>query len=173
MSSIHRDKTPPLIVLRFRDINVNRNETVKEHRRVITDQGSCWWGWLAREWEKNPEKELNDLKKLLAESLPFKILLYDTGQGLLFSAECEEMFAFRGDAKSPDLALTPSYYRDRRAPAWFRLSSISEVESEEIENLRCIMLPSATEDCFTDLRGKTVTSLLDLRRQEVTLWILQ
>ena len=173
MSRTHERTERSLIVLRFRDINVNRNETVREHRRVINDHGSCWWGWLAREWEKNPTEELNTLKETLMECLPFRILLYDTGQGLLFSADCEEMCAFPGDVKSPDLALTPNYYRDRRAPAWFLLSSISEVDSEEVADRRCIMLPSATKDCFTDLLGKTVNSLLDLRRQEVTLWVLQ
>lgn len=163
----------PLVVLRFRDINVNTNETIKEHRRAINDHGSCWWGWLARDWEKNPADALNELWEDLMKCIPFEVLLYDTGQGLLFSADCEEMVASYGEAKSPDLALTPNYYRERRAPAWFRLSSISKVENERVTGRRCIMLPSAVEDCFTDLLDKEVKSLLDLRRQEVTLWILQ
>ncbi len=159
-----------LIVLRFRDIGLRLNETIREHRRSIGQHGSCWWGWLYRGYERNPHGDLDSLTSQLSK--PFMMALYDTGQGLIYSAQCEEVVTADTSIRSPDLDLTPGYYRGRKAPAWFRLIDIALGDSAMVVGRTCKALPSASPECFTDLTGKRVESLPDLRRQEVTMWVL-
>src|SRR2546425_7060856 len=48
-------------ILRFRDVDVDRKETIRRHRLIINDLGYCWWGWLFRDHERNPHAELNKI----------------------------------------------------------------------------------------------------------------
>lgn len=159
-----------LIVLRFRDIGLRLDETIREHRRSIGQHGSCWWGWLYRDYERNPHVELRSLVSGLAR--PFTVALYDTGQGLMYSAQCEEIVAVETPVRSPDIELTPGYYRGRKAPAWFRFTEIAKSDATLVIGRICELLPSASHECFIDLMGRQVESLPDLRRQEVTMWVL-
>jgi len=159
-----------LIVLRFRDIGLRLGETIREHRRSIGQHGSCWWGWLYRDYERNPHADLDSLTSNYTE--PFAIALYDTGQGLIYLAQCEQIITAETPIRSPDLELTPGYYRGRKAPAWFRLTEIAPSDDGAVIGRVCNALPSASPECFTDLIGKRVRSLPDLRRQEVTMWVL-
>ncbi len=161
------------LVLRFRDINVNKGETIQEHLRVIGDHGYCWWGWLFRQYEDNPYKELKSLHEDSSSLGSYEILLYDTGLGKLFSADCEQIFTAPQPIRSPEIDMTPNYYRDRKAPAWFRLLSIAEVDDDVVEGRTCIAMPSANDECFTDFLGSRIARKEDLRRQEVTLWVLE
>ena len=80
------EEPSPLIVLRFRDIEVDLGETIARHRQIIEDHDCCWWGWLSREYELNPHQELDGLHTRLAfggTSKPYAIVLFDTGQGKL------------------------------------------------------------------------------------------
>jgi hypothetical protein len=159
-----------LLVLRFRDIEVELGETIRQHRLLINMHGYAWWGWLFRDFEANPERELAQYKKLLG---PGKDLaLYDTGQGRVFRAFCEDVVASPRPRRSPSLDHTPLYYRTRNAPAWFKLKEIEEVAQGYVLGRRCVSLPSATDECFIDLQGQVVSTLRDLRRQEVTMWLL-
>ena len=162
------------IVLRFRDINVNTDETIQEHLRVISDHSYCWWGWLYRHYERNPHAELAQLHKEIVEevSTPYPILLYHTGQGRIYEAMCASVVSYPQPARSPEVMFTPNYYSDRKAPAWFKLTSIEEVAPTVVSGKKCVLMPSAAQDSYTDLLDKTVTRKEDLRRQEVTLWVL-
>jgi hypothetical protein len=165
-----------LIVLRFRDINVNKNETIRKHRLIINDAGYCWWGWLFREYERNPHAEIVRRHSELSggdRALPYTIGLYDTGQGRIYEAKCDQVRTWPGVGFSPEVDFTPDYYRDRRAPAWFRLLEITDSSPDLVVGRICAEMPSAVSSCYTDLQGKSVTKLEDLRRQEVTLWMLE
>lgn len=157
----------PMLVLRFRDIGVAPGGTIKKHRRVISEHEYCWWGWLYREYEKNPHVRLG---QLIAH--PMTIGLYDTGQGKVYRANCIELYAAARPISSPELDLTPGYYTGQLAPAWFKLSSIEDADEDLVVGRVCTELPSASAGCFTDLEGKRVSALPDLRRQDVTLWVL-
>lgn len=169
------DEPPLLIVLRFRDIEVDLGDTIAKHRQIIEDHDRCWWGWLSREYELNPHHELDSLHATLASgrtNIPYPIVLFDTGQSKLYLATCDDIKTSTKRMYSPAAELTPDYYRGKRAPAWFRLRSISDTSSEAIVGRICHAMPSASEDCFTDLLDKEVGAIKDLRRQEVTLWVL-
>jgi hypothetical protein len=164
-----------LPVLRFRDIEVDLGETITKHRRIIEDHDCCWWGWLSREYESNPHRELDVLHNTLiseANGESYHVVLFDTGQGKLYLASCNDIKTSRNRMYSPKVDLTPDYYRSKRAPAWFRFIQISDISADEIVGRTCHAMPSASEECFTDLLGKEVKGIKDLRRQEVTLWVL-
>src|SRR5215213_2051053 len=154
-----------LIVLRFRDINVNKNDTVRKHRLIINDNGYCWWGWLFREYERNPHSEImRQHQELIASGEPYMIALYDTGQGKIYAAKCDEVKTWAGVGFSPEVDFTPDYYRDRRAPAWFRLLEIEDSSPELVVGRICAAMPSAVPNCYTDLANNKVTKIEDLRR---------
>lgn len=163
-----------IIVLRFRDIELPLGDTIVCHKRVIAERGYCWWGWLYRGFERNPHRELRQLGVPLTQSPDsgMDVALFDTGRGLLFQARCVEIRATPTLQRSPQPAATPGYYNDRRAPAWFRFTDIHEMSTSRVIGRICVDMPSASEDCFVDLLGQVVTHLKDLRRQEVTLWVL-
>jgi len=164
-----------LIVLRFRDIEVDLGETITKHRQIIEDHDCCWWGWLSREYELNPHKELDALHTTLTFGVTngqYSIVLFDTGQGKLHLATCDDIKTSKKKMYSPEVELTPDYYRGKRAPAWFRLRNITDLSPETIVGRTCHAMPSASTECFTDLLGKEVKAVKDLRRQEVTLWVL-
>lgn len=164
------------LVLRFRDINVPDGHTIKEHLRIVHHHGSCWWGWLCREYEQNPTDALEEFKLAATERTPLTIALYDTGPtaGRLYAAKCVEIRPFRRPQRSPKVDLTPDYYRDRPTVAWFRLAEIAEADPSLVVGRTCAAMPTASPtDCFVDLVGRPIGRLPDLRRQEVTLWIVE
>lgn len=162
----------PLIVLRFRDIELPLGETITRHRTTIAQLGYCWWGWLFRDYERNPHRELMRLAPFFSSPAGSPLGLFDTGRGILFRATCESVRATAKPQRSPEPAATPAYYNDRRAPAWFRLTHIEDAAASLVVGRMCLDMPSASEECFVDLRDHPVTHIKDLRRQEVTLWVL-
>lgn len=160
------------LVLRFRDIERPLGETVRLHRKVIDEQGWTWWGWLYRSYERVPTEVFDLVSADVSVDSPIEVFLYDTGQALVYSTNCVEMRYQNYLEASPDPRLTPSYYNARSAPAWFRLTAISECDPSRIVGRVCSQMPSATEDCSTDLADGVIHKLSDLRRQEVTLWLI-
>lgn len=161
-----------LIVLRFRDIELGLGGTIASHKRTIAETGFCWWGWLFRDYERNPHQELDRLGVALARSEGFPVALFDTGRSTVYRATCTEIRTTPKAQRSPHPIATPAYYNDRRAPAWFRLTDIEEVGPSLVVGRTCRAMPSASEECFVDLQGQIVRHIKDLRRQEVTLWVL-
>lgn len=166
------DLRDELIVLRFRDIELGPGETIALHKRAIAESGFCWWGWLFRDYERNPHRELERLGAALTRSDGFSVALFDTGQSTVYRATCSEIRATSTPQRSPNPAATPAYYNDRRAPAWFRLTEIVEIGPSLVIGRTCREMPSASDECFVDLLGQVVRHIKDLRRQEVTLWVL-
>lgn len=167
-----KEASDSLIVLRFRDIGVPLGETISRHKTVIAEHGFCWWGWLFRDYERNPHADLERLGRSFRHSGGSPIALLDTGRGMVFRATCREIRATSTLQRSPDPTATPGYYNDRRAPAWFNLTDIEEVDPSFIVGRICREMPSASDECFVDLQGQVVRHIKDLRRQEVTLWVL-
>jgi hypothetical protein len=164
-------KADSLIVLRFRDIGLIAGSTITEHRRTIGQHGHCWWGWLYREYEVNPHRVVTELAE--SRHTPFPVILFDTGRTLLYEAACDRINAYPHARRSPQVSHTPGYYNDRPAPAWFRFSDIVEASPSVVVGKTCVDLPSASDECFTDLLGQQVSHVRDLRRQEVTMWVVQ
>ena len=127
---------------------------------------------MYRDYERNPHVELRRLANARGASSSFTLALFDTGRGKIFPAICQELRATSSPQRSPEPAATPDYYNDRRAPAWFQLTDIGEADASAVLGRVCVEMPSASDDCFVDLLGQSVKHLKDLRRQEVTLWVI-
>src|SRR5438046_1556744 len=115
-----------LLVLRFRDIELERGETIRLHRRIISEFGSCWWGWLYRAHERVPLSELGEVQKQARSGNHLTVALYDTDQASVYVAACTDIQADSRPIRTPALNLTPAYYRNRQAPAWFRFEEIAK-----------------------------------------------
>jgi hypothetical protein len=127
---------------------------------------------LFRDYERNPHAELARIRQTFADPGAFSVALFDTGRSMVFRATCSEIRATRTPQRSPEPVATPAYYNDRRAPAWFRITEIQDAAPSFVVGRECLEMPSASDECFVDLLGQTVTHIRDLRRQEVTLWVL-
>jgi hypothetical protein len=160
-----------LLVLRFRDIEREINGTINEHNGCISAHNSVWWGWLKRPYEKVPLTFFGELEQQLAES-SIAIALYDTGQGKIYQANCISIQYYDYLQTTPDPVSTPAYYNSKLTNAWFKFDSITETEAGFLLGRYCISMPSATDDCAIDLEGSQVVRLSELRRQEVTMWVL-
>jgi predicted MPP superfamily phosphohydrolase len=113
--------------LRFSDFEA---PTIGEHRRILQDRGSVWWGW----WRKGHEPARGEiLTEYEALAQKPDIALVDRTARTFYSASCLEIrFDSEGNRfESPDPERTPLYYRDEPCPAWFLLSEIRELSEEE------------------------------------------
>jgi hypothetical protein len=119
----------PAIALRFRDLG--SIDTIAEHRAIMRDEGSVWWGW----WKKETEKPHDDLRELFRA--PGKVLLVDRSTRRSFLATC--LKARNGADAEVDAARVPAYYRDKRddVAAWLLLSGNIESSpyDDEIDQL--------------------------------------
>lgn len=118
--------------------------TIKEHQRIIGQNGRCWWGWFKAAHD-------DDHTSAMAERLRnHEIGLWGRAEGLFYVAQCDEVVVGDGGPiESPEKDLTPSYYRHEPYPAWLRLRSIRESDEEELE------------DRFGELPGTQATVYLD------------
>ena len=117
------------IILRFRDLIT---DTIAEHSRVLIEAKEVWWGW----WRKYTEdKHLELLGKIQAhlEETSLEIGLYNRSDQFFYSAVINKcIFNENGNLiDTPDPEKTPSYYKDQKLPAWFRIVHIEKISNEE------------------------------------------
>jgi hypothetical protein len=116
--------SPPIeIVLQFAwlDPGGSGRVTIDEHRRLIAENGSCWWGWFKAEYDLDHAGPLTEMRA----NLPATVALWVRREDLFYTARCESIEVADGQpTASPDPQLTPAYYRDGRWPAWFRFTAI-------------------------------------------------
>ena len=111
------------IILRFRDLVTSTNGTVNEHKDIIDEYGEVWWAWWKKGDEKTPKKF--PVLGASAKETPINLFLVDSGQNLLYKAECIGVESKTATPMvSPDKEKTPLYYRDLVYYAWFHFTSI-------------------------------------------------
>src|ERR1700736_1619497 len=119
---------PDTCVLRFRDIE--EDDTIREHRQLISASGSVWWGWWKKLSEPDRWREIEELQeKVRREGLAVGGFEYST-PGFFF-ANMVDCIATKGSERvpTPDVRYTPSYASEKRCPAWFRFTAIEEVSA--------------------------------------------
>ena len=76
------------LLFRFRDLVA---PTIDEHRAIIGDRGSCWWGW----WKRPTEDHRSDVWRELANGAsvpePAVVGLFNSGSGRVFLAKVVEV----------------------------------------------------------------------------------
>lgn len=99
---------------------------------------------------------------------PRSVALYDTDQALVYRGHCVSVRCSEQPSLSPKVDRTPSYYNNRRLLAWFEFTEIEDDSSQWLIARRCLYMPLADG---TDTAW-VVDDLSDLRRKEVTMWLL-
>lgn len=116
---------PDTLILRFRDIT--RDGTVESHQRLITSAGHVWWGW----WKKDSEpRRLTELAEIQAyiRNAGLAVGLFDRSTKKFYCATAIDCAFSENQIPSPEPAKTPSYYSTEKVPAWFKLTTIDELD---------------------------------------------
>jgi hypothetical protein len=161
------------LVLRFRDLVTEPGGTILEHRRVLQDRDTVWWGWWMRQYEESPRAVLGELRDRIDNHEEPEIYLLDSGEARLFSAVVADLrVGPPGESLvSPDISRTPGYYQRGRYPAWFLLAKIEE-DSLKSHNWRFAEFPT-NPDKNKEHVGQQVTSLEQVRETDATLWVME
>ncbi|MEW8426135.1 MAG: hypothetical protein AB2654_11220 [Candidatus Thiodiazotropha sp.] len=165
------------MVLRFRDLVTGTGETILEHRSIIENYGHTWWGWWKRPYEQIPINLFEKLRNLL----PVDIYLLDTGwknDGFhMYKARLIDIADTQtgSELQSPEPEYTPGYYNKNWLHVWFKINKLEKEPDMTIRKLSLASLPSWPEekqDDIGDYLGSTITTQEDLRRIDVTLWLV-
>lgn len=80
------------LILRFRDLDIAENETIKRHQSIIDEKDYVWWAWWKKGNEKTPQDEFGALNTQ-ADNFPIEVFLVDSGQRKLYKALCAQIKA--------------------------------------------------------------------------------
>lgn len=164
------------VILRFRDLVTQKDDTINRHKEVIRQKGYVWWGWWSKGNEKVPFEEFWMLKGCVKNEA--KILyLMDSGQSKLYKAKCSDIECFSdAEGKSPDLAYTPNYYNDQEYFAWFKLDEIEECNDDEVRKYTYVRVDSLfIGNCshYNKFYGKRIYSIKEMIQQNRTVWFVR
>ena len=109
----------PSIALRFRDV-VPTIDTIAEHRAIIRERQTVWWGWWKKDFEEAP-------KGLAAQSFPIEVYLVDRSKKRMYLAVAVNFFSKQS---APDLKMVPEYYHfdADKVFGWFLLTKIEDCD---------------------------------------------
>ncbi|MFO1097228.1 MAG: metallophosphoesterase [Xanthobacteraceae bacterium] len=117
---------PDTCILRFRD--VTSDDTISTHRELISSAGYVWWGWWKKEAEPDRPKELEELSER-TKYKPLSVGLFDRSKNVYYSAIVASIvFGNNGTICSPEPIKTPRYYSGDKVPAWFKITSIDQID---------------------------------------------
>src|SRR5690348_17225050 len=105
-------KTAPPIqyLFRFRDLVA---PTVEEHKKIISQQRSCWWGWWKRPSEDNRLEVWQALAESASSKAPVPVGLFHSGEGKVYRAWVTEVIKPRdGLQPSQEPLPVPSHEAD-------------------------------------------------------------
>src|ERR1019366_9138972 len=166
-------------LFRFRDLV---SPTIDQHRRIISDRGSCWWGWWKRPSEDNRMEVWQALKDAVSAGERVPVGLFDSGNDSVYRAWVTDIILPLPDTQlanttpavpSNELNLVPAYYRESPfSRAWMRLVEIEQpIEFfEKYSFAETPRLPNYTTTALARLKGKVILSPEELRGMDTTIW---
>lgn len=167
------------LLFRFRDLVA---ATIPEHSAIIRDKGSCWWGWWKRPSEDARMDAWGRLRATASDENPVVVGLFDSGTGVVYSAEVVAVIEPVGDAAARvhvppgELDLVPSYYRNSPfSSAWMKLRSIV-AEQDFFGNYsykETPKLPHYSPEALSRFRDKVILSAAELRQMDTTIWFVR
>ena len=164
------------VILRFRDLVTEKNNTIARHKDMIEKNGYVWWGWWNKGNEKTPFEEFWVLKGQIKDK-PKKIYLMDSGQKKLYMVECIDMECSENDKIStPEPECTPNYYNEQKYYAWFKFDVIEECDIKEVTNYTYVKVDSLfveNHSNYEKFYGKRVYSINEMIQQNRTIWFVR
>jgi hypothetical protein len=166
-------------LFRFRDLV---GSTLIEHRKVIREQGRCWWGWWKRPTEDDRAEVWDALARDASVDNPQPVGLFDSGSGKVFLAWVQGVTGPRagreagGHPRVPmeENSLVPQYYRDSPFSfAWMKLGAIDNNPIDFFGHYSFSAVPKLPNyspivlDRFT---GKVIIEPDELRGMDTTIW---
>lgn len=166
--------------LRYRDLVA---DTLSEHRSVLREKGSCWWGWWKRPNEPGRLEVWDELKRLVSSGHRVPVGLFHSGSGLVHPAvvdqvitpEADELGQYRSLAPPDDEQDgIPNYYRQSRySRGWLRLVSIADEPIEFFGRYSYQVpppLPHHLARQLSRLSSKRIIDADELRAMDTTIW---
>lgn len=164
------------VILRFRDLDVPDNDTIRRHKDIISEKGYVWWAWWKKGNERTPQDEFAMLSAHAQNESVFVYLL-DSGLNKVYKATCVEIKVNKSTkVLSPEKDYTPAYYCENKYHAWFKFTAIDECCEEEIKTLSYVNVKSLfLEDTanYISFDNKVVYSVKELIQQERTVWFVR
>jgi hypothetical protein len=167
------------VILRFRDLVTEPGGTIAEHRRILRQEGSVWWGWWMKQWENAPRGFLAEILEEIEATGPVQGYLFNTGLDLLYSCDIADIRTGLDDAhpiSTPDPNKTPDYYHRGRYPAWFLLTQVEDRSFESVhlqyESFPTVVGGREMRKEIERYLKQDVTSLEQLRGRDVTMWVV-
>lgn len=164
------------IILRFRDLVTEYDETIKHHKNKIEENGCVWWGWWNKGNEQTPFDEFSVLMGKVNEE-PIYFYLLDSGQERLYKAKCTAIKYNRTEKlQSPEIDNTPLYYNAQKYYAWFKFDDIVTCDIEELRNYTYVAVDSLFKENtsnYQSFNNKRIYDAQELIRQNRTLWFVR
>lgn len=164
------------IILRFRDLVTENNDTIFRHKEMIDEKGHVWWGWWNKGNEQTPYDEFSILKGRIEENSE-EFYLMDSGQEKLYKAVCTDMKCSKNSKiQSPESDFTPDYYNNQSYYAWFRFDEIEECNKDVVQNYTYVEIESLFLDGSSNYEkfyGKRIYNIAEMIQQNRTLWFVR
>lgn len=161
---------PSTMVLRFRDLIA---DTIPEHVDIIEDRDYVWWGWWNKPNEYIPRRTWANFRETIETQGELKVLLADSGSQQIYEATLVEICASETERPiaTPAPDATPIYYHAREYKAWFRFTSINEIDANDIREFSYDEVEEFLEDpyapSFQDKRVHSIEEMLHRRHRTI------
>lgn len=164
-------------LFRFRDLVAR---TIEAHQDIISDKGSCWWGWWKRPSEDSRADVWSSLAASASNSTPQRVGLFDSGTGIVYQALVVEVVIPSDESLGSPVASLPDHERGkvplyyRESPfsrAWMRITEIKVLPNffETYSYDAAPVLPNYTPYTLKRFIGKRIISPEELRGMDTTI----
>lgn len=168
------------IVLRFRDLHIQKGETISRHLQLISKYNEVWWGWWNKSFEKVPAEEFGYIQRIIHNNQFIELFLLDSGQKLLYKTKCKQIiFENAGiEIPSPEPDKTPLYYNDSSHYCWFCFTEITLINYQDdfIKRYSYVRVDSLFDNnnsTYTVFYGKKICSLNEMIQHNRTAWFIR
>jgi predicted MPP superfamily phosphohydrolase len=162
---------PASMILRFRDLVKN---TIAEHREILKVEKYVWWAWWAKPAEAIPRHTFAQFRSIITAKGGVWIYLLNSGTEELYKAFLTDIDESKNNEgkECNEPSKTPSYYRDAKYKAWFRLEKIQKVSDPDGEIRRWSYdeideFPDDFSEYFDNKRAYSVKELLNRRHRTI------
>lgn len=160
-----------VIALRFRDKACD--DTIEEHKKIITAKGKVWWGWWAKNYEVVNADIFNKINSLTSSGSSAICYLINVNKAKFYEAKCSSIQYLNDGSfiNCPEKECSPEYYNNSVGiKAWFCLKSIKEITDEEF--LGKFSFFNTSEHIYVD-RSDCVSLQQDNRADSVEVFAMQ